>query len=306
MAHWLDAMPEPPLAIEIGVERIAAVRCARNGRVGDVAVEPLQPGTIIPSAVEKNLADPDAVRAALTKVCGRLRTEDEDIAMLLPDPVIRVFVQHFDAFPRSREEALPMLRWKLKKRVPFSVDEMVLSYMRQAPREGGVDVLTAFAKLSIVREYEELAESLSLRPGAILSSSLAAVSLLEGHNTILLAKVSGSALTTAIVRHGALCAYRCTDLPAVGKDLTPQMLLEELFPATVYFRETWGEGVQSIRVAGINARLPEFIAPLQHEFQCSVKSLLHSAVSEGRIPDDARLLADSELEGLAGWMLNRR
>jgi hypothetical protein len=33
---------------------------------------------------------------------------------------------------------------------------------------------------------------------------------------------------------------------------------------------------------------------------------LHSAVSEGSIPDDARLLADSELEGLAGWMLNRR
>jgi type IV pilus assembly protein PilM len=299
-------MPYPPLAMEIGVERIAAVRCVKVGSVSDIAIEPLPPGTVMPSAVEKNLADPDAIRAAITKVCSRLRAEDEDIAMLLPDPVIRVFVQHFEEFPRSLEEAFPMLRWKLKKSVPFSVDETVLSYMRQAPREGGVDVLTAFARLSIVREYEDLAESVGLRPGVILSSSLAATSLLEEHNTTLLARISGTVLTTAIVRHGVLCGYRCTDLPASGKDLTPQMLLEEIFPATVYYRETWGEGVQSIRVAGINDRLQEFIEPLRCEFQCSVKSLLHSAVSDGRISEDVRPVADSELEGLAGWMMNRK
>jgi type IV pilus assembly protein PilM len=306
MARWLDAMPDPPLAIEIGVERIAAVRCARNGSVSDIAIEPLPPGTVAPSAVEKNLADPDAVHAAISKVCSRLRAGDEDVAMLLPDPVIRVFVQHFEEFPRSPEEALPMLRWKLKKSVPFGLDETALSYMRQAPREGGVDVLTAFARLSIVREYEALAESIGLRPGVILSSSLAAISLLEEHNTTLLARVSGTVLTTAIVRDGVLRGYRCTELPARGKDLTLQMLLEEIFPATVYYRETWGEGIQLISVAGISGRLPEFIAPLQIEFQCSVKSLLHSAVSEGRIPEDARPMADGELEGLAGWMMNRR
>jgi type IV pilus assembly protein PilM len=298
-------MPDPPVAIEIGVDRISAVRRARTGSLSDIAIEPLPPESVAPSAVEKNLEDIEAVRAALSKVCSRLGVVDGDVAMLLPDPVIRVFVQHFEEFPRSPEEALPMLRWKLKKSVPFGVDETVLSYMRQAPREGGVDVLTAFARLSIVREYEDLAESLGLRPGVILSSSLAAVSLLEEHDTTLLARVSGSVLTTAIVRDGVLCVYRCTELPARGKDLTPQMLLEEIFPATVYYRETWGEGVQSIRVAGLNARLPEFITSLQSEFQCSVKSLLHSAVSERRIPEDARRMADSELEGLAGWMTNR-
>jgi len=46
----------------------------------------------------------------------RLRGRDEDVAMILPDPVIRVFVQHFEEFPRSPQEAIPMLRWKLKKK----------------------------------------------------------------------------------------------------------------------------------------------------------------------------------------------
>jgi type IV pilus assembly protein PilM len=305
IARWLDAMPDPPLAIEIGVDRLAAIRWARNGGVDDIAIEPVPPGAVVPSAVETNLVDADALRTAISNVCRRLRAKDEDVAMLLPDPVIRVFVQHFEEFPRSPQEALPMLRWKLKKSVPFGADDTVLSYMRQAPREGGVDVLTAFARLRIVREYEELAESAGLRAGVILSSSLAAVALLEEHKTTLLARVSGSVITTAIVRDGILCGYRCTELPAHGNDLTPQMLLEEIFPATIYYQDNWNEGIQLIQVAGLRTRLPEFVGPLQSEFQCSVKPLLHSAVSEGRIPELARPLADNELEGLAGWMMNR-
>ena len=305
IARWLDAMPNPQIGVEIAVDRLCAVRLSHDGSVDDVVIEPLPPDSVVPSAVESNLVNAEPLLAAISKVCKRLRTKDEDVAMLLPDPVIRVFLQHFEEFPRSPREALPMLRWKLKKSVPFGVDETVLSYMRQAPRESGVDVLTAFARLGIVREYEELAESVGLRAGVILSSSLAAVALLEEHNTTLLARVSGTGLTTAIVRDGILCSYRCTELPAHGSDLTPQILVEEIFPAAVYFRDIWHEDVQSIRVAGISARLAEFVGPLQSEFQCPVKSLLQSAVSDGRIPEDARPLAESELEGLAGWMMNR-
>jgi type IV pilus assembly protein PilM len=219
--------------------------------------------------------------------------------------VIRVFVQHFEDFPRSPQEAIPMLRWKLKKSVPFEADETLISYMRQAPREDGVDVVTALARLRIIREYEFLAEGVGLRPGVVLSSSLAAVSLLDEEKPTLLARVSGSALTTVIVRNGVLCGYRCTELPARGIELTPQMLLEEIFPVAAYYQDTWQEGVQSVRVAGMGSRLPEFVGPLEEEFRCPVTSLLHSAVSSGRIKEEARSLADRELEGLVGWMLQR-
>src|SRR5713226_2001720 len=305
MARWLDAMPHPPIAIEISLDRVAAVRWSRTGSVDGFAVEALPPGAIVPSAVETNLVNSSAVRTALTNACSRLRAKDEDVALLLPDPVIRVFVQHFEEFPRSPQEAVPMLRWKLKKSVPFEADETLISYMRQAPREDGVDVVTALARLRIIREYESLAESVGLRPGVVLSSSLAAVSLLDEEKPTLLARVSGSALTTVIVRDGVLCGYRCTELPAHGLDLVPQMLLEEIFPVAAYYQDTWQEGIHSVRVAGLGCRLPEFVRPLEEEFRCQVTSLLHSAISEGRIKDDARSLADRELEGLIGWMLQR-
>jgi type IV pilus assembly protein PilM len=300
---WLDAVPHPPVAVEFATDRISAARLSRTGGLDGFAVEALPPGAISPSAVETNIINLAAVKNAFVSVCDRVRARNEDVTILVPDPVIRVFVQQFDEFPRSNSEAIPMLRWKLKKSVPFEADETLISYMRQAPRIGGVDIVTALGRLRIVREYEALAEGLGLNPGVVLSSSLAAVSILEDTRPTLLARISGQALTTTIVRGGVLCGYRCTDLPVGPMQLTPTMLLEEIYPVAAYYQDTWNEGIQSVRVAGLGQRLPEFVKPLESEFHCEVRSLLHTAISEGRIPDDAKPLADRELEGLIGWLV---
>jgi type IV pilus assembly protein PilM len=305
VTRWLDATPHPPLAMEITPERIAMARFGRTGALDGYAVEALPPRAIVPSAVESNIGNAAAVKLAVNNACVRLRAKDEDIALILPDPVIRVFVQHYDEFPRSTQEAEPMLRWKLKKSVPFEVDETLISYMRQSPREEGVDIVTALARLRIIREYEALAEGAELRPGVVLSSSLAAITLLDDQRPTLLARVSGNSLTTAIVREGVLCGYRCTELPAEGDSLTPQMLLEEIYPVAAYYQDTWREGVQAVCVTGLGTRLPEFIKPFEDEFQCHISSLLNSAVAGARLREDVGPLADRELEGLVGWAMHR-
>jgi type IV pilus assembly protein PilM len=304
LSRWLDAMPHPHVAIEFAPDHIAAARW-KGKSVDDFTVETLPPAALVPSAVEPNVINASAVKSAVANIVARLRARDQEVALILPDPVVRVFVQHFDEFPRSAQEAIPMLRWKLKKSIPFDADETVISYMRQPARAEGVDIVTALARLRIVREYEALAEGANLDPGVILSSSLAAISLLEDKKATLLARVSGVALTTAIVRGGVLCGYRCTELPAHSGDITPQMLLEEIYPVAAYYQDTWSEGIGSVRVAGLGLRLPDFVPPLESEFHCKVSSLLHAAVSDGRIPHDARPLADREADGLVGWMLHR-
>jgi type IV pilus assembly protein PilM len=305
VTRWMDATPHPPLAFEISQDRVAGARFTRSGATDGYSVEELPKGAILPSAIEVNVLNSVAVGAAMRNICQILGAKDEDVALLLPDPVIRVFVQHFDDFPRKTQEVIPMLRWKLKKSVPFEVDETLLSFMKQAPREDGMDVVTAIARLKIIKEYESLLEPASLRPGVVLSSSLAAISLLDDRNPSLLARVSGTSLTTAIVREGVLAGYRCTELPAHAEDLTPHMLLEEVYPVAAYYQDTWREGIESVRVAGLGARLPEFVPPLEAEFKCPVRSLLDAAVSDGNLRADARPLADRDLEGLVGWMLHR-
>jgi type IV pilus assembly protein PilM len=297
-------MPHPHVAIEFAPDRLVAARY-KGRSVDEFTVETLPPAALVPSAVEPNILNPGALKTAMTSIATRLRVKDQDVALILPDPVIRVFVQHFDQFPRSPHEAIPMLRWKLKKSIPFEADETVISYMRQPARAEGIDIVIALARLRIVKEYESLAEGAGLFPGVILSSSLAALSLLEDKKATLLARVSGVALTTAIVRDGVLCGYRCTELPAHSGDITPKMLLDEIYPVAAYYQDTWGEGIGSVRVTGLGARLPDFVSPLQSEFHCDVSSLLHAAVSDGRVPYDARSLADREADGLVGWMMHR-
>lgn len=305
MARWFNAMPHPPLAIEISAERVSLVRWSRGGEVEDLAVEPLRPGVLVPSAVETNIVDLATVQSSVEKVCSRLQVREGDAALLLPDPVIRVFVQHFEDFPRSSEEALPLLRWRLRKSLPFDLEEMLVSYTRQAPRENGVNVVTTIARLPIVREYESVVRASKLRPGVVVSSSIAAVALLDDEKPTLMVRIAGKALTTAIVRGDGLCGYRCTELPADSRELLPKMLLDEIFPVAAYYQDTWQEKVQSVVVSGLGARMRDFVPVLEEEFHCPVHSLLQSAFKSGRVPEPARGLADRELEGLLGWMWYR-
>jgi len=306
LAQWLDAVPHPMIACEISTNYVAAARWARTGTALDgFAIEPLPAGAIFPNAAESNLLDASEVRAAVGRVFSRLRAKNEEVALLVPDPVIRVFVLHFDVFPRKSDEAIPMLRWRLKKSVPFEADETLISYMRQAPREDGVDIVTGLARLRIVREYESLMESAGMSPGVVMSSTLAALPLLSDGHPVLLARVTGSTLTTAIVREGVLCGYRCITLPADASHLTPQALLDEIYPLSAYYQDSWSEGIAHVLLAGLAERTQEFRQPLEKELNCPVGPLLQSAAAEGRIRSDEQPLAERGLEALIGWTLNR-
>src|SRR5271165_5047936 len=93
VTRWLDASAHPPLALEIAPNRIAGARWTRTGSLDGFAVEEIPDGALVPSAVETNIANPVAVKNAVKSIFDRLRAKDESIALILPDPVIRVFLQ---------------------------------------------------------------------------------------------------------------------------------------------------------------------------------------------------------------------
>src|SRR5258708_31482685 len=156
--RWLDATPHPAVAIEFTSEQVSAARFTGAGSVDGFAVEALPPGALVASPIETNIVNPIAVKAAVASITKTLKLKVEDAALIVPDPVIRVFVQHFDDFPRSADEAVPMLRWKLKKSVPSEVDETRLSYMLQPSLGEGMAVVTAMPRRRITQEYAALLE----------------------------------------------------------------------------------------------------------------------------------------------------
>jgi type IV pilus assembly protein PilM len=302
--RWLTAMPHPTLVVDISSTHVAAARWGKiNGALESYAVEPLPLGAVLPSPVEMNVAQPDAVRSALRRVFSRVPAREHGLALIIPDLVVRVFILPFDALPRSADEALPLLRWRLKKSVPFDVDETVVSWMRQAGKDGNLEVVTAVARQKIIREYEEIVLGLDAKVGVVLSSTLATLPLIEERDATLLVRMSGKTLTTVIVRGGNLCVHRSTDMASDASLLSPQSLLDEIFPAVAYYQDTWGGAVDRVRLSGLGARADIFRRALSEELKCPVGPL---AESEPPFPLDsgAKDLLHQNLDALVGWMLN--
>lgn len=304
LERWLSAMPHPTLVVEIATSHVAAARWgASKGVLETYAIEPLPSGSVMASPVDANIPQPEAIRSALRRVLARVPDRGAPVTLLIPDPVVRVFILPFETLPRSAEEALPLLRWRLKKSVPFDMEETIVSWMRQDGRAGSLEVLTAVARQRILREYEEAVESVGASVGVVLSSSLAALPLLEERGATILVRMSGKTLTTVIVRGGNLCVYRSTDMPAEATTLEPQAMLDEIFPALAYYQDTWGGSVDRARLAGLGAREETFRRALAEELKVSVGPLA-DAEEVRSLPSNAKDLIYQDLDALVGWMMN--
>ena len=302
--QWLNALPHPGLVCEISPTQVAVARwTSTRGNLADCGVQELPEGAVVPSPIEPNLSKPDAVRSALSSVLRKVSSRGPSVALLVPDPVVRVFILPFETFPRRREEADPLLRWRLKKSVPFDVEETVVSSMRQRARDGSLEMVAAIARQRIVREYEEVVESAGMVPGVVLSSALACLPLLEQRGATLLVRMSGRNLTTVIVHGRSLCVYRSTEMAADAGRLQPQSVLDEVFPAIAYYQDTWSASVDRVRVAGFGAREELFRAALANELKCSAASLADAEGPRG-LPEDARSLMNRDLDAVVGWMMN--
>jgi len=303
--RWLNAMPHPSMVVEIASNHVAAARWGGSrGNLESFAIEPLPAGAVMPSPVDANVPQPDAVKSALRRVFSRVPHHGGQVALLIPDPVVRVFILPFETLPRRADEALPLLRWRLKKSVPFDVDETVVSWMRQESRAEKLEVVTAVARQRIVREYEQIVESFGAVPGVVLSSTLAALPLLEDRGATLLVRLNGRTLTTVIVRMGSLCVYRSSDLSRDAASLDPHLVLDEIFPAIAYYQDTWGGSVDRARLSGFGAQQDSFGRALSQELGISAGPLSDSAETT-QLPSNVKDLVRQDLDGLVGWMLNR-
>lgn len=300
--QWLHATPHPPMAVEIAPMRVAAARWTRaRGNLESLAVEDIASGAISPSPLETNIVNADAVRSGLRRAFAHVPPRSAGLALLIPDPAVRVFILPFEAFPRRTDEALPLLRWRLKKSVPFDVEDTAISWTRQSSRSGGLEIVVAVARQKIVREYEELLEALGAHPGVVVSSTLSVLPLLEDRGATLLVRMAGQSLTTVIVQDGRLCVFRSSEMSAPAGVLAPQAVLDEIFPVLAFFQDTSGGSVDRVRVSGFGAREDVFRRALSEELKSPVDPV-SCAEAVAAFGSGEKDMVGRGLESLAGWM----
>lgn len=208
----------PRLAIEIRPEGVVAARAEdAQAVVSAVAFAELADGVIAPQLKAGNVVDRPATVAAVRKALEAVALKERATTLVVPDAAVRVLLLDFDQLPTKTAEALAVVRFRLKKLVPFETDDAVVSYQVMSATKGSVHVLAVAVPRDVLAEYESVVREAGFEPGAVLPSTLAACAgMAEIDAAALLVNAGDSSVTTAIVQGGMLLLHRTVDLQAEG------------------------------------------------------------------------------------------
>lgn len=230
-----NSSPKPRLACEIAADRVLVGRLSEDGRTVEAcAARELAPGCVVPDLVESNLRQPDAVIAALQSAIASVAGRSHDVIAVLPDAAVRVALVEFDTLPNDAEEAEGVVRFRLKKSLPFDVDKTKVSYHAQKSNDG-VRVVAAVALASVIEEYEAAFREAGFSPGVILPSMLAALGAAQAQNPTLVVKVDARTTSIAILNADQLQLFRTLENTR-GVTITGEQLAEEVYPSVVFSR----------------------------------------------------------------------
>jgi type IV pilus assembly protein PilM len=250
----------PPAAVELTPEGVLAAALPASGsrrgasEAGCVyAFVPLPPGALVPSLDEPdkpNLRAPEAVASAIRSALSQVAPRARAVTLVLPDTLVRVFVLDFDSIPAKASEAVSVVRFRLRKMVPFDVEPAGVSYQVLAQNESECKVLAAVVPGPILAEYEAAVRDAGYEPGAVISSSLAALEAADGTEGVLAANLSARSITTVVTSGQDLLLYRTLDLPPDPASCAAE-IARAIAVAAAYFEDKLGAAPRQLYYAGI-------------------------------------------------------
>lgn len=243
--------PPPDYVFEFSEAGIAYAHPG-NGQGVETGFAPFEPDTLVASPVEDNLRRPEAIAALLARIAPPNGTKKRrPAAVILPDYAARVSVLDFVSFPSAPEERLPLIRFRLKKTLPFDIDSAAVSYFVQ-PLEAGrkIEVVAVTVALEIIARYEALFRGANFHPGEVTTSALAALNLYrdadQSGGVAIVAKLAGRALSLMVLAGDSLKLFRCVALEAAGEE----EILSVLQPTFAYVEDELGTPARRLVLCG--------------------------------------------------------
>jgi len=263
----------PRLACEILPEGIVAAR--QDSATEESAITtfaPIPAGSIAAGLKTPNLVNHAAVVAAMRSALDELAPRDKKITLVIPDAAVRVLLLDFDSLPPKTADILPVLRFRLRKLVPFEVDDAGISYQELGTQQSGqVRVLIAIMPHDVLHEYENAVRETGYEPGAILPSSIAAIAAGRVEDPMLILNRNGNTITTAIALPNDLLLHRTLELPTHEAEITSE-LQRTVNVAMAYFEDTLHTRPTTLFYAGPGGAAA--VEPLLSETDLQVRDLV--------------------------------
>jgi type IV pilus assembly protein PilM len=246
--------PPPQFAFEISSEGLA---WAETARPAEMNLHAFPEDVLRVNPVKPNFSDATALAKALQQCLPAPARPAVRLAVLvLPDYCARVAVLDFDSFPVLAEEQLALVRFRMKRIVPFDIDDAVVACYPQPRRDGAkkLDVIIIAIGREIASQYTVPFHTAGFQCGLITLSGLAALSLddanTEATEQWIQVKLAGRALTVCLMEGDAVRMFRCVELDHATVD----EMVEVLGPTLAYAEDELGERPSRLRLCGFGGR----------------------------------------------------
>jgi len=171
MASSVLSAAVPTVAIEIARNRVSAASIVMRDSalaVAAHAVEALPAGAVSPSLNAPNIVNARAVTEALRRVLDRISARPKRIALAIPDSVAKVSLLKFDKVPPRAADLEELIRWQVRKAVPYAIENAQLSYVpAMTSADGASEFVVVLARRDIVQEYESVCSAVGAQAGIV-------------------------------------------------------------------------------------------------------------------------------------------
>ncbi len=289
-ASWLR--PRYPL---VGVELredavvVSRVKAQRDGyHLAGHARSSLPEGLFTSSMTSPRIKDAPVLVRTIGEALADAGAESSGrVSLALPDTTARVSLLDFQELPSSHEQISELVRWRLKKSVPFELEDSQISWEELGRAEDGrVQMLVAVAPSDGMRQIENLFEALGVRVGLVDLASFNVFNVLRldglfeedggtpGGTTRDLALLSATPtyFSLMITRGSRLIFYRAKSYHVRGGYRggdSLRVVQRELRTTLSYYEEhLLGEGIGTlhVRVVGIE---PDGLLETAKDLGCS-------------------------------------
>ena len=290
-------IPRPRVACEVSAERVVAAHAPEGVlSLEAVSTENLAAGTVTPGLQHTNIASRPALITALRQSLAAVAGRSRDLTLIIPDASTRILLLDFDTLPEKAQDADSVVRFRLKKSLPFDVDTSAVSFDRH-PADDGIRVVAAVTPKSVLEEYESVVRDAGYNPGAVLPSMIAALGVVDGSHPTMVIKVESGSTTFAIVDQNQLLLYR--SLEYGGAAVTGESLADDVNTSLVYFEDRYGISVDRVLVTGLQSA-----EGLQAAFSSSGNLRVDELMSSSLASVGASGVSRSALAGVAGALVS--
>lgn len=249
----LVASPPPSVALEVTAARLTGVVMSDHGSthvVGAHATEAVAAALAAPALNAPNVHDERGLAAVIEAVLQKLGSRPRRVALVLPDTAAKVSLVRFDKVPAKAQDLEQLIRWQVRKSVPFRIEDAQVAWQPAAAVQGGGrEYLVTVARRDVVGGYERACEAAGVHAGVVDIASFNRVNAVLAGPEIagdwLLIDVAPDVATLIVVRGGEIIFYR-------NRGAASEAELADLVHQTAMYHEDrlGGGGFSRVVVAG--------------------------------------------------------